>query len=809
MAVLTYRSLRLAALRLHLPHRNRTMSVAWRTCGILTNLQHSLGSISLSFDDRASIVGAVAVNLFKAARAYVSASILRRFVVGVVAVNAALVLFLGVEVVQRGNRQTDESRVTRATGVATLLGLSSVHPARDGNRAELQRLADAAMAVNTVDYAVFFDPSGRFLAGDATMRGIGVPADLIRAGGRDKGSGRLVGVSETHLEAAAPIASNNETIGWVRVGVVRGETAANRHQLIISVLLAGVVMVLLTGLVAFLTARSMTTRLSALAQAAQRFRLGDRAVRLQETGLDEVGEVGRGLNMMLDTLQASERSLQDAFRIAKVGSWRYVPSRGIVEISETLVETVGFKGDQTGMAAASFRKLLPQAKQRELGALLANRDVSTDVSFNINFHGTDGQERICWVEGRFEWCPLTGEPTLVGICQDVTERELATHRLRQAQKMEAVGQLTGGLAHDFNNLLAIIIGNLDLLQDDQTGSDMDLECLDEALQAALRGSALTQRLLAFSRRQSLAPQNIDLNALITDMAPLWRRTLGEVIDVQFRLAGNLWHTHADPAQVESAILNLVINARDSMPEGGFLGVATQNVSIDGETEEHDADIVRGDYCVIAVSDNGCGMAPEIAARAFEPFFTTKGVGEGSGLGLSMIYGFAKQSGGTVKIYTEAGHGTTVRLYLPRAVRSRNAQEREKLPLSALPVASNETVLVVEDNENVLRITERQLRELGYTVLTAQNGNKALELLETEPDIDLMFTDVIMPGGMNGFQLADQARQRKPNLKILHTSGFAGPVVGGGSWAEPSHQLLTKPYRKSDLASKVRELLDAA
>jgi signal transduction histidine kinase len=387
--------------------------------------------------------------------------------------------------------------------------------------------------------------------------------------------------------------------------------------------------------------------------------------------------------------------------------------------------------------------------------------------------------------------------------REAEERERATSdQLRQAQKMEAIGNLTGGMAHDFNNLLGIVIGNLDLLVDRRNDDPDVRELGGEALDAALRGADLTRHLLAFARRQPLQPQRVDLNALVANMTRLLRRTLGETIEVSLDLDPGLWPTVVDPSQLESALANLATNARDAMPGGGSLVFATGNRRLDADyAAEHD-EVAAGDYAMIEVADTGAGMAPEIAQRIFEPFFTTKGVGKGSGLGLSMVYGFIKQSQGHINVYSEPGIGTTFRLYLPRA-----AVEGELSVISG-PAAetvsgTGETVLAVEDNASLRRVVVRQLREMGYRVLEADSAASALAVLDREP-VDLLFTDVVMAGGMSGIDLARDTQQRWPAMKVLITSGFPetklngnGPIVA---------RLLTKPYRKDELARAIRETL---
>ena len=391
---------------------------------------------------------------------------------------------------------------------------------------------------------------------------------------------------------------------------------------------------------------------------------------------------------------------------------------------------------------------------------------------------------------------------LVGSSRDVTERERARDQLRRAQRMEAVGQLTGGVAHDFNNLLQVIRGNLELIAA-QTAEGPSSARIKNALHAADRAAQLTRQLLAFSRRQPLEPKVINPGRLVTEMADMLRRTLGEGVEIETVISGGLWNTLADPAQVESAILNLALNARDAMPGGGRLTIEINNAALDEAYARHDSEIEPGQYVLIAVSDTGHGMDRETLARGFEPFFTTKGEEKGTGLGLSMVYGFVKQSRGHVQIYSEVGQGTTVKIYLPR---SREAEHTADVtPLGSLRGRS-EVILVVEDDDLVRASAVGMLRDLGYACLHASDGAAALEVLRSGAKVDLLFTDVIMPGPVKSRDLAREAQLLRPGLPVLYTSGYTENAIVHHGRLDEGVQLLSKPYSRDGLARKVRGML---
>jgi PAS domain S-box-containing protein len=403
--------------------------------------------------------------------------------------------------------------------------------------------------------------------------------------------------------------------------------------------------------------------------------------------------------------------------------------------------------------------------------------------------------------------PQGGNHAFVGIVRDLTERreaEKQREQLRHSQKMEAVGQLTGGLAHDFNNLLAIIIGNLDMLRELRAEDPVTDELVRDALEATLRGADLTRRLLAFARRQPLQPEQADINEVIGAIVRLLTRTLGENISIELALSPNVWPVQIDRAQFEAVIANLATNARDAMPRGGTLSIATQNGRLDDAYAAAHTEVEPGDYVVVEVSDSGTGMPPEVLTRIFEPFFTTKEQGRGTGLGLSMVFGFMKQSGGHISVYSEPDAGTTFRLYLPR--RTKTPPKVEERSEKIAPPGGTETILVVEDNPGLRRIATRQLRQAGYRVLEASDAEAAMRIIDSQEPIELLLTDIVMPGEMDGRDLARVASELRPTLRTLLTSGFPDGRLGG-STPHTGARLLSKPYRKEELCRAVREVLD--
>jgi PAS domain S-box-containing protein len=509
-----------------------------------------------------------------------------------------------------------------------------------------------------------------------------------------------------------------------------------------------------------------------------------------------------------DELRTREKELSQAQRIGEIGHWRLdVRKREFTYWSDELYRIFGVSKDDF---VPTFERFMAAIHDDDLQASIDVREAALaerrPYEFEYRIVRPSGEIRVIWGEARPEF-DENGEPTMVfGITQDVTEARQRESELRQAQKMEVVGQLTGGVAHDFNNLLGVIIGNLELAQETLDPGSETRRLLEYVFRAADRGAALTQRLLAFSRKQPLSPQLVKAHELVDDTSGLLRRTLGETVEIEIVSNDDMWACLVDPAQLESAILNLAINARDAMPDGGKLTVETSNAKFDDEYAASQVEVDPGEYVLVAISDSGSGISPEVLEHVFEPFFTTKDIGAGSGLGLSMVYGFIKQSGGHITVYSEVGEGTTIRLYLPRHLGdgedvSETTQDNE------LATARNEVVLVVEDDVDLRTLVVNILQSLDYDVLESGTGRGALDILEETLQVDLLLTDVMLPGGMGGQKLAKLARSRNPDLPVLYMSGYTEDAIIHQGRLEKGVHLMQKPFRRKDIAQAVRRVLD--
>ena len=474
------------------------------------------------------------------------------------------------------------------------------------------------------------------------------------------------------------------------------------------------------------------------------------------------------------------------------------------------------RGEEGKKLMEEIRALLADMQRTESAALAVRLDEAQRVSEWQRYGSFVGGAAIValglygFLDLRRRMRAIAGAYAEIDAANAALRAEMATRQeaeaqVRQMQKMEAVGQLSGGIAHDFNNMLAVIMSALNLIQRKLVRGETDIDkFVESATDAVNRAAALTQRLLAFSRQQPLSPRAVDANRLVSGMSELLRRALGAGVSVETVLAGGLWRTYADVSQLENAILNLAVNARDAMDEDGKLTIETANAHLDDAYARTHAEVQPGQYVMIAVTDTGSGMTPDVLARAFEPFFTTKPVGKGTGLGLSQVFGFVKQSGGHLKIYSEPGQGTTIKIYLPRHLGDREETAPERAAAPGAP--ASETILVVEDDESVRAGTVASLDELGYRVLQAADAAEALRRLEANPEVALVFTDIVMPG-MNGRKLADEIAQRFPAARVLFTTGFTKNAVVHNGVLDHGVNFIAKPFTIEQLARKLRDVLD--
>lgn len=506
-----------------------------------------------------------------------------------------------------------------------------------------------------------------------------------------------------------------------------------------------------------------------------------------------------------EALQRSEERYALAARFGRTAAWEIVPEDGQIYADENLTS---LSGNSANMPIPDLDGLMDTLYEEDRDYVVeAMQDCfeGRADSFAVEHRTVMADGSLGWFRDEGFVASRPGEKLrIVGTTSEITQRKEAQQQLQKSQKMEVVGQLTGGVAHDFNNLLAVIMGNLELLSEEQVAGSTAGEMLDRAIRAARRGAELTQRLLAFSRRQSLAPQATDINALAESMLELGTRTLGESVYIVFAPGADIWAAHVDPSQLENALLNLAINSRDAMPDGGTLSIRTQNVSRRPDNEKGAADLNDADYVSIEVSDTGAGMSPDTLEKVFEPFFTTKEVGEGTGLGLSMVYGFVKQSGGHIEIESKEGRGTTVTLYLPRS--KRGFQEAHAVANHEFSNGrQEETVLIVEDDPLVQELVTLVVQSLGYAVLEASEPDQALELLSGDARIDLLFSDVILGKNLNGVQLAEEARNLRPEIRVLLMSGYTQDAIRDDTSEEP-FEFIGKPFGKAELAQRIHDLL---
>jgi PAS domain S-box-containing protein len=621
-------------------------------------------------------------------------------------------------------------------------------------------------------------------------------ADMIDLDGVE----RIVGYSALRDDSGGLLVS----FGLDKVQAFAEIQRRTQRGIFLIVLSAALVLVLTS-----LGARRFIHRpLGQLVDAANLWRLGEYARRVDIREKSEIAQVADAFNSMAAALEHREHELSAAKETAEEAAAR------ITMIFESTTDSVAIVDRDWRISYLNGRAWAQVGEGRDLiGANLSEAfpDVP-DMEVIRQLRETMSDQRPASFEvfctRRGNWYALNAFPSSQGVAvffRDVTEqkhaveaRRLIEEQLHQSQKMEAVGQLTGGVAHDFNNLLTVVSGNLELIED---AADICRvrEFALAARRAADRGAKLTAQLLAFSRQQRLNPKLVNANQLISEFQGLIRQAVGGGCEVKLLTDERLWLCHVDPPQLETALLNLTLNGRDAMPDGGVLEIETRNVVLDEET----AGCLPGSYVRLSVTDTGCGMPPDVRERVFEPFFTTKEVGKGTGLGLSMVYGFVRQSGGHVAVESALGVGTTVALYLPKAAQKPDT-DVVAFQAKAIPEGS-ERILVVDDNEDLLEVTSAMLTKFGYRVLCARNGAEAIQMLESGQEFELLFSDVVMPNGMSGVELARETKRLSKGIKILLTSGYARDVLEGHQ-ATDEFPIIDKPFRLADLALRVRSIL---
>jgi signal transduction histidine kinase/HAMP domain-containing protein len=667
--------------------------------------------------------------------------------------------------------------------------------------------AGAALAITDRNgmYLARYPDNGRFVgrklpAGKDGKLGHGATADMVDLDGVE----RIVGFSTLGADSGGLVVS----FGLDKAQAFTAIQNRTQRDVLLIILSTSLVLVLTS-----LGARRFIHRpLGQLVNAANQWRLGDYARRVDIADKSEIAQVAGAFNTMADALEHREHELSEAKEKAEEAAAR------ITMIFESTTDSVAIIDRDWRISYLNGPAWAQVAEGRGLigMTLLEAFPVAAELEILSQLREAMSEQRPAFVEvlcaRRNIWYAINVFPSSQGLAiffRDITEhkhaleaRRLIEEQLHQSQKMESVGQLTGGVAHDFNNLLAVVSGNLELIEDAADNGRVR-ELAAAGLRAAGRGAKLTAQLLAFSRQQKLNPKLVCANQLISEFQELIRQAVGGSCEVKLLTDRPLWLCHVDSSLLETALLNLALNGRDAMPNGGVLEIETRNVVLD---ERAAAGCLPGSYVRLSVTDSGCGMPPEVRDRVFEPFFTTKEVGKGTGLGLSMVYGFVRQSGGHVAVESAPGVGTTVALYLPKATQKPDA-EVEAIQTQAIPPGS-ERILVVEDNEDLLEVTTAMLTTFGYRVLCARNGAEAVQMLESGQEFELLFSDVVMPNGMNGVELAREARRLSKGIKILLTSGHAGNVLERHQ-AVDEFPIIDKPFRLADLAQRLQTILHDA
>jgi len=543
----------------------------------------------------------------------------------------------------------------------------------------------------------------------------------------------------------------------------------------------------------------------------------NKRIRINEENLQTASETLSAINTELKRANASLSMSEDRFSRAVAGAdegiWDWNIKTGENYFSPRFEQILGYdEGELNPVVETLQNHLHPEDQKRTSEAIQSHLDDRVPYDIEFRLRCKDGEYKWVYVKGQAVWDEQGDATMFAGAITDISRRMLIEEQLRQAQKMEAVGQLTGGIAHDFNNMLGIIMGNLDLLRRKVVGDVKAIEFVEAAYRGSQRGADITKKLLSFARGGAGTPQITNVNDFITDMKNLIAKSLTPKVDIETHLADDIWVVNIDVGELENTLLNLSLNASDAMPEGGILVIETSNKVLDEHYVQMNPGSMAGEYVLVSISDTGIGMAPEVTHQIFQPFFTTKESGRGTGLGLSMVYGFVQRSGGHIKVYSEPDKGSTFRMYFPRAVEGSHDVKDTKSAIDDSLPRGEETVLIVDDEEGLLKVAALYLGDLGYKTRTASSSKLALRQLQQVNQIDLLFSDVVMPGGMDGYDLAKAALKSCPDLKVLLTSGFTSKrenAINGdvAMFARLSENLLNKPYNQSELAVAVRSALD--
>ncbi len=637
--------------------------------------------------------------------------------------------------------------------------------------------------------------------------------------------------SEKTLTAEFPLTLANNghlfELGTLKVVAGLNQVFDNLQEKAVIILASNAVVIfLIAGFFLFVFQYQISRHLLTLSNFARNIKLESdqpplQLIRSQSSDrADELDDVVSALNLMRHNIETSFLALRESeqynrmlFEQSPIGlALNYVDGQ-FVDVNPAFAKIIGYSAEE--LSRMTFWDLTPKDQhEKEIFQMQALKKKSPTLPFEKEVIHKDGQ--LVPVQVSYHLLEREGLQFIGTSMEDISERKASEialaksdEQLRQSEKMRAVGELTGGVAHDFNNLLAVVIGNAELIEERLPEKGPEHDHIKTLISAATRGAELTRRLLAFSRKQMLTPKVTDVTQLVDNMADMLKRVLGETIEVITHYDENLWKCEIDQGQLENAILNLAINSRDALgatsSRSGRLVIEVSNTIVDEDMATDQDDAKPGKYVMLSVSDNGSGMSREVLDRVFEPFFTTKPVGEGTGLGLSMIYGFVKQSGGIVTVYSEEGIGTSVKMFLPRATEKESEKVIEMDDQQ--PQTGNETILVLEDDPDVRELTVLQLESLGYNVVQAHDGQSALDVINNEEKIDLLLSDVVLPGGLRGPEVAQKARQTKPGLSVLFMSGYTQNALDSHPEIGESSLLLNKPFRKKELAEKIREAID--